>query len=138
LPEAEVKLDARGRQGRNPEGASAEPVESGQTDQEGGGHRPNEIAKAYDHPIAGKSAGRHSAARPCHHDEIVAGEKLGSTYDHENQTDAEDDAREDARGAPRGRRRACQRCRGEDTSQGDEGAGKDAERQRAERPTRPW
>ncbi len=60
--------------------------------------RADQIAEIYDCPVAEHLPGRHMAARPGHHDQIVSRKELGSANDNDHEPEGKYQSAHDARG----------------------------------------
>jgi len=94
----------------------------------------DEVADVDDPPIAQQPPERESTLRPCHDDQVVAGEELGARDDHKDQSKREHQSGQQPRdterkcpGGARGRRR------GKRGAKADESAGQDREHERPDR-----
>ena len=67
----------------------------------GGRQSAGEVPEVDDRPVASDLARPHPPARPCHHDEVVAGEELGAGDDDEDQAEREREPAEEAQDSER-------------------------------------
>lgn len=108
------------------------PMRPGETNRQRGRDGADEVAREDDGPVARQGRGAHPAARPRHHDEVVAGEEFRARHDDEDEAEREGHSCEEAHHSIRQRAPAGRDGRCEDRAQGDEGAREHGEHEHVE------
>jgi hypothetical protein len=115
-------------QRRGPDGAAAGLVQPGAPGRERDAETTREVPRVHQSPVAEHRESADAPARPGHHDQVVAGEQLGTAHDDQDEPDAEDHPGQHACRAPGRCTGARQRHGREDGAEGDEGARQHRER----------
>lgn len=89
----ELRLRLRDRDRGLADGAAAQRRGIAADDQRDGGQAAGDVARVGEHPVADDLARADEPARPCHRDQVVAGEELGAGHDDQDEPEA-------ARGRP--------------------------------------